>query len=129
MIEDKTAEIVSFLEKNKFQVAITPHQVVFKKGRKITFDVDAQELSILKNVPWKVKKTYAFNTISNFELITVEQFADATPFSDGNKEYIRTVKMNFESGKSIRMFNFIDRDPEGEEQLGILMELLRRIIV
>ena len=128
MFEDKSTEIVSFLENNGVHVAITPQQVVFQKGRKVTFDVEHQELSILKNVPWKVKNTYPFSLLRNFELITTEQFADATPFSDGNKEYIHTVRLNFKSGKIVKLFSFVDRDPDGSDKLSTLMDLLRRVI-
>ena len=128
MIEDKTAEIVSFLESSGFQVAITPQQVVFKKGRKVTFDLENQELSVLKNVPWKVKNTYSFNSMNNFELITIEQYADATPFADGNKEFAHTVRLNFNSGKQLRLFSFVNRNPDGGKLLGVLMDMLRRII-
>ena len=128
MITDKTAEIVSFLETSGFQVAITPQQIVFKKGKKLTFDLESKELYVLKNVPWKVKNTYPFSRMTNFELITTEQYADATPFQDGHKEFVHSVRLNFENGKKLRLFSFVDRNPSGNSLLTVLMDLLRRVI-
>lgn len=129
MVEDNSAEIVSFLEKNGFEVNISKSEVSIKRSRTHTFDLDQREFRVSRRTPWKKPKVFLFSNIRNFEFETIEQYADASPFHDGYKEYIHTVDMGLKDGmKKLRLFSFVDRDPEGEHILGKLMDYLSRLI-
>ena len=128
MRETISPEIIAFLEKNEFMVSLSPEKLIFKKGKVITFDLSIKELSITKSFPWKVNNSYPFEQLNNFEVMTTEQYADATPFHDGYKEYIHSVRLNLSTGKVIKLFNFTDRDPKGEKKLGVLVDTLRQLI-
>lgn len=128
-MEDKSTNIVKYLENCGFQVAITPDYIVFKKGAKITFDLVKKELSVLKGLIFKKQLSYNFSELVNFELVTDERYADATPFQDGHKEFTYAVKLNLKNGKKLRLFEFIDRDKDGENYLAELMDIMKRTII
>lgn len=127
-MEDKSTAIVRYLQERGFQVAITPDKMVFKKGTKITFDLPNKNLSILRGFIIKKNKNISFDEMMNFELNTNERYADATPFEDGHKEFLYSVKLNLKNGNKIRLFEFVDRNHDGEDFLAELMDVLQRTI-
>lgn len=129
MNDNKTSEIVSFLKLNGFDVSLTPYTIVISKGRKLTFDLENRLLIITKKFPWKTNSEYSFDNMDGFELFTSEQYADATPFEDGNKEYIHTIVLNLTNKKRLRLLGFVARDMDGEKKLSALLAYLTKIIV
>ncbi len=127
-MEANTDQIFEYLKKNGIELVFNSSHIVLKKGKKVTIDFDSKEMHVLKKFPWKSNKSYPFAILRSIETKSDEQFADATPFKDGYKEYTHSVNIILVSGKSVNLFSITDRNPDGHELLGEFVQLLRGLI-
>ena len=124
-MEDNTEAIVSYLKKSGVEVVFSKEKIVINKGKNVTIDFQNHELVVIKKFPWKSNKKYPFSILRGIEVESDEQFADATPFQDGYREYYHSVNFKLVSGKTVNVFTIVDRNKEGHELLGEFVQLLR----